>query len=180
MEELKDIIGYEGFYKVSNYGRIFSIKRNRFLKPQIGIKNKYLYIILSKDKKGKGFLVHRLVAIAFIPNPENKEQVNHIDGNRSNNYLENLEWNTRSENNIHSFKFLNRKAENKHLIGMFGGLNHASRHIFQYDRNNIFIKEYNSLIEASRENNVDHKNLCSVARGKLKTAGGFIWRYEKI
>lgn len=110
VEIWKDIEGYEGFYQISNLGRTRSVDRidssgnrrkGRIRKPHF-TKFGYALVNLCKEGKVKHFLVHRLVAIAFIPNSENKEQVNHIDGNKKNNRLDNLEWATRSENVLHA------------------------------------------------------------------------------
>lgn len=107
----KDIEGYDGFYKVSNLGRITTFKRypcGRVLKQHFD-KYGYLYVILTKNSIPKTIKSHRIVAKAFIPNPENKPTINHKDSNRSNNSVENLEWATFSENSIHGIKFGNIK-----------------------------------------------------------------------
>jgi hypothetical protein len=115
MEEIwKEIKGYEGLYQVSNLGRVKSLSKvkelyngglyntkDKILTPRIS--NGYISVSLHKHNKGITKLIHRLVAEAFIPNPEGKPQVNHIDGNKTNNILSNLEWNTRSENIQHAF-----------------------------------------------------------------------------
>ena len=114
IEEYRDIEGYEGLYQVSNLGNVKSLTRmvynghnyysvkEKILKP--GICNKgYKRNGLSKDNKQKHYATHRLVATAFIPNPEGKPQVNHINGIKDDNRIENLEWNTASENVIHAF-----------------------------------------------------------------------------
>lgn len=87
----KPINGYEGLYEISNTGRVNSLISGRILKTYPNNKG-YLYVRLTKDGQHKAFSVHRLVANAFIPNTERMEQVNHIDGNKQNNYSENLEW----------------------------------------------------------------------------------------
>lgn len=93
---------YEGMYSVSSDGRVFSYKSNKYLKLQ---SNKhYLKVMLTKNGEQIQKLVHRLVAEAFIPNPENKKEVNHIDGNKLNNSIDNLEWVTPKENQQHSVK----------------------------------------------------------------------------
>lgn len=95
-EEWKDVGGYEGLYKVSNHGRVWTIKRNHEKKP-IVVKG-YLMVSLSKNNKKKLVSVHRLVAKAFIPNLENKREVNHLDEDKQNNHVENLRWVTPKEN----------------------------------------------------------------------------------
>lgn len=115
MEKWKDVLGYEGLYKVSDLGRIKSIERYRknHSKTQIvaekikstRVKNSgYLVTDLYKDNKQKTVMMHRVVATAFLPNEGNKETVNHIDGNKLNNKLENLEWSSFSEQNKHFYQ----------------------------------------------------------------------------
>lgn len=101
----RDICGYEGIYQVSNFGRVKSLHfdRERLLKLRQDYKG-YVYVVLHKDGECKPCKVHRLVAETFILNSEGKPQVNHIDGNKSNNRVENLEWVTNSENKKHSYE----------------------------------------------------------------------------
>ena len=106
MEIWKSIFGYEGLYEVSNYGNVKSLISNgKILKPSKD-KAGYLILTLCKDKNHKTKLVHRLVAIAFLHNPENKPEVNHKgdDGNKQNNHVYNLEWSTSLENMRHAIK----------------------------------------------------------------------------
>lgn len=119
-EVWKEIEGYEGYYEVSSFGRVRSIDRyvkgrwdaqifcaSRFMKCK-RVKNGYLHVKLTKDGERKEPLVHRLVASAFIPNPEGLEQVNHIDGDKTNNNVDNLEWCSASQNQLHSRRVLKR------------------------------------------------------------------------
>ena len=99
----KDIENFENLYKISNYGRVKSLRKQvKILKARIDKKG-YNHYAIRKDNKIYEKKAHRLVAQAFIPNPENKPQVNHLDGNKLNNYYKNLEWCTNGENQIHSY-----------------------------------------------------------------------------
>ena len=110
MEVWKDVTGYEGFYQVSNLGNVKN--RNKKLKPNISNVG-YKYVILSKNKNPKTCTIHRLVATAFIKNPNKKRCVNHKDGNKLNNHKDNLEWCTYTENRVHALnnKFGNNYSE---------------------------------------------------------------------
>lgn len=106
MEEIwKDIKGYEGIYQVSNLGRVFSVRRKLIMKPQKSGKGGLGYYQVPLTVGGKKYLafLHKLIAEAFIPNPDNKPHVNHIDGNKKNNELSNLEWCTLKENSKHAY-----------------------------------------------------------------------------
>lgn len=102
----KDIKGYEGHYKISNTGKVYSCKSDKILRPN---EDRYYQVQLCKDGKTKAKRIHRLVAETFIPNPENKPQVNHIDHDTHNNNVNNLEWVTKDENFIAYFKSEKRK-----------------------------------------------------------------------
>jgi hypothetical protein len=112
---MKDIEGYEGFYSVSRDGRVWTHRRGKYLNPGSSSQGKYLSVCLTRDGKVKCFSIHRLVASAFIENPDNKPQVNHIDGNKRNNNAYNLEWVTGSENMKHA-----------HSTGLIDSLNGVS------------------------------------------------------
>lgn len=105
MEEWKDIEGYEGIYQISNLGNVKSLKyhKEKRIKSNKN-RNGYLKIGLILNGKRKHISIHRLVAKAFIPNPNSLPEVNHIDGNKENNKVENLEWNNRKQNSLHAYK----------------------------------------------------------------------------
>lgn len=159
----------DGFpdYEVSNLGRVCSFK-GKYPKILKSYKNRssYLYIILCIGGKQVTKKVHRLVAEAFVSNPENKPQVNHIDEDKLNNMAENLEWVTRRENMNHGTG-IKRSAEAR------------SKAVVQYTTGGVFIAEYNSLAEAERVTGIAKSSICRVCRGKLKTAGGYEWCYEE-
>ena len=139
MEEIwKDIENYEGLYQVSNLGRVKSLPRKRItptgwpylskekiLTPKLR-KDGYLEISLYTKGKSKSYFIHRLVAQAFIPNTESKPQVNHIDGDKTNNQVNNLEWATREENMQHAFKtgLIDSSKISEARTGKYSGKNH--------------------------------------------------------
>jgi len=185
MEIWKDIIWYEWLYQVSNLGNVKSLNyyRKKWVNRILiwGLNNKwYLSLNLYKNKKRQHWAIARLVAQAFIPNLENKPQVNHINWIRDDNRVENLEWVTNSENIIHSFRFLWKKNNfqiNHPKIHQwkFWKDNHLSKKVNQYDLNWNFIKEYGWVREAERLNKICNISLC--CNWKLKTAWGFIWKF---
>ena len=172
MEEWRDIKGYEGLYKVSNTGEVFSCISNRLMKPSLSGSG-YKQIRLSKDKKATGKMIHRLVAEAFIPNPKNKRTVNHKDGNKLNNNVFNLEWNTYSENLRHAYKHgLNYWCESK---------GKDFRKVCMIDEyTGEILKTYDSIGEAYKENNLfSQSSIIAVCIFKNSTAGGYVWRYAE-
>lgn len=185
MKEIwRDIIGYDG-YQVSNLGRVKSLGNNKtrkekVLKPETI--NGYLRVCLSKEKKGKHILVHRLVADAFIPNIDNKPYIDHIDGNPKNNNIDNLRWCTHKENmnnpiakkrTSDSLKGHNTSEETKKKIGKSHSIS-----IYQIDKTNgCIIREWSSMTDVERELGIDHRKICNCCKGKRKSTGGFIWRY---
>lgn len=161
-EEWKDIQGYEGLYQVSNLGNVKSLLNNRLLKPGKHSKG-YLVVILCKNKKHKPFYVHRLVAQTFLENKDKCNQVNHIDGDKSNNNVCNLEWCNDYENKCHAYKNGLRKAEDVIEVEMCS-------------MDGVVLKRFTSIMEAHRESGVNKGNISRCVKGKCKTAGGYIFR----
>lgn len=158
-EEWRDIEGFEGKYMASNTGKVKSLNYNKTGKEKIleGVDYGYgyLYVVLYKDGKGKPCRINRLVAMAFIPNPDNLPEVNHKDKIRTNNNVENLEWCT-SQYNV-------EYSQAKAVIG----INKVSG----------LIVEFPSAHEASRQTNINRGNISSCLIGKRNSAGGFYWIY---
>lgn len=196
MEEWKDIEGYEGMYQVSNLGRVRSFKKyreGRILKS-FPDPNGYLKVSLSKNNKLKNHRVHRLVAIHFIPNPQNKSQVNHIDGNKQNDNVNNLEWSTPSENGKHAYKIglskgrLNSKPTqqtrnkiSKSRKGKCAGTDHfGCRKIICITTGEMF----DCIEYAVKKYKIPNTNIIKCCKGERKSAGKhpitkekMIWKY---
>lgn len=176
IEVWKDIKGYENSYQVSNLGRIKSLGNKSNHKKEIILKQanvmKYQCVSLRKNNKAKMFKVHRLVAQAFIPNPENKKQVNHISGIKTDNRVCNLEWCTSSENLKHAFKKGLKKQKK-------GKENSRSKPIIAIDKNNKkVILEFGSLREAERKLNLPHSNIIQSIK-RNGTCGGYKWKMKE-
>ena len=175
----KAVEGYEDWYEVSNFGNVRSVDRvvnyndgRKFhYKGQIRkIKkhpNGYLFCDLSKNTKHKTFNVHRLVAQAFLPNPNNLPEVNHRDENKTNNCVDNLEWCTHLHN-VNYGTATQRRAEK------------TSKSVLQIGKDtNEIIAEYASMAEAGRQLNINQGNISNCCLHRCKTAGGFKWRYKE-
>lgn len=195
MEEIwKDIKGYEGLYQVSNLGRVKSLERKTrfdnqtkiiqtsFLSNRIG-KRGYVVVSLFKNNKGKTIPIHRLIADAFIPNPENKPCIDHINTIRTDNRIENLHWVTSKENSNNPLTLAKNKSncERMWLNGAFDNRNNIHyRKVGQYTKSGELVKIWDSIIEASTMLNIDSSSISAVCRGtnpKRHTAGGFIWQH---
>lgn len=174
MSEIWKIVpNYDPMYLVSDKGNVFSVKSQKLLSPRPT--NGYCKVTLYKDGFPKCFSVHRLVAEAFIENEEGKPQVNHIDGNKCNNCVDNLEWATASENQLHAVRTgLHAQPP---LKGKFGAENYTSRRICQYTLDGTFVREWPSISDASRFVGSPVTAIVSAARGRRKNCAGFVWRY---
>lgn len=174
-EEWRGVLGFSD-YEISNLGNLRSLKFG-LVRPvrQHRHPNGYLLTGIYRDNKKTTVRVHRLVAQAFMPNPDNKPQVNHIDGKKSNNVVANLEWATNGENIRHGMK-LYGKQYYASMLGRRGALSPYSKPIAQYKDNKIVAK-YAAIREAARENDWDHQNIIDNLKGRTSHAYGYQWRY---
>lgn len=157
---------YEDLYEVSNFGNIKSFHKGKIklLKPQMDGWG-YLHVFLYKNKKAKIYKVHKLVAKYFIPNKNNFNVINHKDGNKLNNHIDNLEWCTSSYNNTHAYKSKLKRPCFKEII--------------QYDKNNNYLKLWNGALEVERCLEINNSNIIQCCKKRRKTAGGYIWKYKE-
>lgn len=165
MQEIwKDIPGYEGFYQVSNTGKVKSFQKGKPLFLKTSLTKGYVTVNLFQNKKIKKCLVHRLVALAFIPNPNNYREINHKDENKLNNCVDNLEWCTRSYNMAYGTARLRQGISNGNSIK-------------QCIVGDIEIARYCSAEIASQLLNIDASSIIACCKGKRGEAGGYFWKY---
>ena len=173
IEIFKDIKDLEGLYQVSNLGNILSLNYYRSGKPKLlktsKTKNGYLLVNLYKNRKRKSYKVHQLVAEHFIPNPDNLPEINHIDEDKTNNRVDNLEWKSHKDNCNHGTR--NERIVKANTNGK------RSKKVLQFTLDGVFIREWPSISECGR-NGFNQRNIVSCCNGKLKTYKGFIWRYK--
>jgi len=174
-EIMKDIEGFKDNYSISNRGRLWSKKKNKFLKPSIG---RYKTITLYDKKKTLNTSIHRLVALAFVANIDCKSEVNHKDGDKLNNEFYNLEWVTTSENNIHAFKLGLRKPSEKQRefarIHAKTLCEKTSKQVNQLSKKGKFIMKFKSIREASRVMGTSHQSILRAIK-KNGNSSGFKW-----
>ena len=184
-EEWRDIKDYEGIYQVSNYGRIKRVEHTKvyeaanqsgkfmahyhyeamILKPCFD-NGGYIQIHLCEHQKKRWTKVHRLVAEAFLPNPVNLPQVNHIDGDKTNARLDNLEWVTMSENMQHA-----------HRLGLVKNLKKTP--VLQFDLDGNFIQEFESMTAAGKAVDRDSSSIYSHLKGETTQCGGYTWKRKE-
>lgn len=165
-EEWRPVVGYEGLYEVSNLGRVKTFNyKNHGTEAFLALTDVdgYYTVHICEEKHPK---VHRLVAEAFIPNPDNLPEVNHKDENGHNNCVDNLEWCTSRYNN-------NYGTRNERIAKAL------SKPVIQYTLDGKFIKEWASTREIGRQLGVYHSNIVSCCNGKRKQFNGYIWRYKQ-
>lgn len=164
MKEIwKDIPGYEGLYQASTDGRIRSINYSKIILRKNLQPNGYEAVTLYKNKIKKFFLVHRLIAMTFIPNSKGKPAINHKDEIRHHNSVDNLEWVTNKENQNYGHCMYNMAVA-------------QGKTIFQYTQEGKLIRSFYSGGEAQRVTGINRYHISAVVHGKRKTAGGYVWR----
>lgn len=192
----KEIPDTEGLYFASDKGEIKSADRMRkycshnktgyYLRSGKILRqalNGHGYPVVSiaiPNKKTKVTAVHLLIAKTFIPNPDNLPQINHKDGNKTNNRIENLEWVSCKDNIIHAVKTgLNNGPKNPYWTGKEGSLHNRSIAVDMYDINGNYIKTFGSMRLAAKEMNCKDSHISQCVSGKRKSTGGFIWKINK-
>lgn len=170
--------GFE-LYSVSDQGNVRNDKTGRILKGGLDTYG-YPQVILCKNGSRYGRKVHRLVAEAFVPNPDNKPQVNHIDGNKQNNAASNLEFCTNQENQTHFWRYLNNEQNKANRINAHKGKgllsdNPNSKSVIRLEDGKVF----RTIKEAAEELNISYIHIGEVCKGKRKTTGGYHWSYVK-
>lgn len=190
----KDVVGYEGYYVVNQYGVVKSVERfvpqgksTRHVKEKIkSIRlspDGYPCVTLCKDRKSKSIKIHIILAKAFIPNPENKPHIDHIDTNIQNYSLNNLRWVTPKENannpitlkhcreNTYTKEVMRKRLETRKQRGCIT----APQIVYQFKKNGEFVRSYESLQEAQRETSISATTIGLVCKGERYSAGGFLW-----
>ena len=189
----KEIEGFDN-YQISNLCRVKNVKFNRFVKPLLD-KHGYVCVNLYKDGKMKHLLLHRLLAIAFIPNPENKPCIDHINTDRTDNHIENLRWVTNKENHNNPLSLINhanasrgrvvseeqKKRQSEKMKGRYKGNKWGSKKIIQLTLDGNFVREWDSIKDAADSFGVTSSAIWNCLNGKsqVKSIKGFVWKYKK-
>ena len=170
-------------YLVEQNGDIYSTRTKKYLKPSRA-SNGYFSVELFNKNGSKRFLVHRIVANAYIPNPNNLPQINHKDENRGNNAVENLEWCTAKYNMNYGegAKTRHSKIDYSKPVYKENAIKNAmsvKKPIFQYTKDGKFVARYDSAADAARVLGVNNTHISEAAKGKRKTSNGYIWKFER-
>lgn len=188
-ERFHPMPGFEGTYEINKEGIVRSLDRvvnwcngrKRRIKGQIlsahTINTGYKMIHLYRNNKKHYMLLHRALALAFIPNPDNKSCVNHINGVKTDNRINNLEWCTYSENLKHA---ASHGMLNPHMKGKHGKDCHNSKKVIKRSLDGVFIKVYHSAKDAAIDNGMCHSSVTMACRGVFKTSGGYKWEYKTL
>lgn len=178
MTQWKDIPNLNGRYQASMNGEIRSTYRYRKILKATKTLNGYMQVCISFGKgKHKSLSVHRLIASTFIPNPKKLPCINHIDGNKENNAVENLEWVTWSDNIKHAFRVLHKKA-NKPRLGKYGKECYNHRSIEIQNMNGYIIEKYDSIADAVRSTGISHHKIWRMLNGLRQDERGYKWIYK--
>ena len=195
IEIWKPVVSYEAFYEVSSLGRVRSVSRT--ITHKDGVKRTfkqremaqtvnergYLSVGLNKDNVQSTFMVHNIVATAFIENPMNKPIVNHKDLDKKNNCAENLEWVTNAENIQHAHDngaVTIHRGEDNHMHGRYNELNHYSKPVYQFDsKRKVMITSFPSAREAARQLNANFKLISECCNGFRNTHKGYAWSFSE-
>lgn len=187
-EVWKDIRDYEGLYSISSYEHVYSYISKKCLKPLLTPAG-YTRVHLAKNGKIACKSIHRLVALAFIPNPQNKPTVNHINEIKTDNRVENLEWATNAEQNVHGTRIeragknTDYKARNIDYAAIaskhdYHNINKKQRKpVLQLSMDGFFIADFESLSDAARSLNIKPSHICCCLKGRRKSCAGYKWKY---
>ena len=191
VETFVSIVGYERYYLVSNLGCVYSVRHDKILKPILTTAG-YEKVHLSVNGECKTVPIHRLVAQAFIPNPDNKPTVNHKNEIKTDNRAENLEWMTNREQNSYGTRTQRATAHTDYKSRNIDYGAVAAKHdyislkkklqkpIAQYTVDGSCIAKYDSLLEASNATGICQSHISQCANGIRKQAGGYIWKFERL
>ena len=190
----KPVSGFEGYYEVSSLGRIRSVERYvkqadhlRYVKPkikQITIgRGGYPSVTLCKNRRSRQYRIHRLVAEAFIPNPDNKPFVDHLNTDRTDFRIENLRWvdageNARNPNTMAHCRentYTKERTKKIHETTRARGTSNAPKTVYQYTKDGLFVKEYESLEEAGRQTSIYATSIRRALNDNSQSAGGYMW-----